>query len=208
MKIFGVVLLVLALGLAAIDTWVRSKAEARVSEELQRSFDPKGEAEVALGGFPFTFKLLAGSIPEARIESDSMVRPPVRLTALRMALKDIEFSVADLSEGDVGAIRVGSGEGTAELRSGAVNRLFESLDVGLTVDISGGRITASIGPVSGSATAALDGNELLLTVQEIGQTFDVDLPLFARGMTYDAIRVNGSRATVEFSFTQARFEDG
>ena len=207
MKILAAFLLVVALGLVGIDSWVRARAEAQVADQLQDSFDPEGDAVVKLGGFPFTFRLLSGSIPEAHIESDSLVRPPVRLSALEMDLRDIEFSLSDLSGGDVGALVVGSGEGKAQLRSGAVNRLFESLDVGLTVDISGGRITASIGPVAGSASAALDGNDLLLTVQDIGQTFTVDLPVFAEGMTYDAIRVNGSRATIRFSFTRARFEN-
>ena len=112
--------------LLAGDAWARAIAERRVAAELRGSLGSTGDTAVALGGFPFVVRALSGTIPSAKITTDSLVRKRVRLDRLQMTLEDLTFSLAEISSGE-GPIHVRDGRGRAAIEASSLIEAFGAL---------------------------------------------------------------------------------
>jgi hypothetical protein len=204
-KLVGLVVVVGVL--VAGDAWLRATAETRVAAELQSSFDDTGEAEIDFGGFPFAARVLSGTIPVARLTSTSLVRAGVRLSDVRMTMQDVEFSWSKVLVGEVGSVTVRAGKGSAALGARALNRALAAVDPRVEVTLTGNKIRATLGPVSGSGDLAIEGTELILTIAGTERTVIVPLPRFVAGLRYEAVRIEEGRATIEFALDGATFDD-
>ncbi|HWC14803.1 MAG TPA: DUF2993 domain-containing protein [Actinomycetota bacterium] len=196
-------LVVVAGLLVAGDAWLRSAAEARVVAELERSLDASGETDVSLGGFPFVFRLVAGTIPSARITSETVVRDRVRLRALRMTLQDLTFSVGEIAAGRAASIAVRDGRGSALVASASVRAAFARVRAPIDIQIGAQGVRASLGPRSSRGRLYIEGSDLVLALDVTDRTFRVPLPRFLDGLTYDSVTVADSQVLVEFSVTDA-----
>lgn len=204
MKRLVVLLLILGL-LAAGDLWVKSYAEGRIAAELQSSFDPGGEAEVELSGFPITVRLLSGTLPSVRVTSSSLRRQGVRFTDVRLTMQDVRFSLSELASGEVGPVTLEDGHGRVSLPAGGLTDVFGAVIEGVDISLNESGLRVKVGPVEAIAQLALDGTELVLRVPRLGRSFRVDLPRFVEGLQYRSVRVDGAEVVLEFSLKDSSF---
>ena len=200
------IVLFVILGLLILgDFWLKATAESRIATELQSSFDASGEATVELGGFPFTPRLISGSLPVATIASSSLERDGVRFSDVRMTLTDVKFSWSKVLAGEVGSVTIRDGHGRASLKATVLTAIFEAVNGAVDIDFTGGELRATVGPVSGAADLSIEGTDLVIGLQGTERTFSIELPRFVRGLQYRSVRIDGSRAVIEFSLENANF---
>lgn len=199
--ILGLILGVLAAG----DAIARSMAESRVEAELQGSFVGAEDVDVALGGFPFVVRALAGSIPAAEIRSNAVVRRRIRFTDVRMTMQDLTFSWAELLGGEAGALTVRDGRGRTQIEAGALDRAFDAFEDDLEIELRDGRLIATVGPVEGEALITIRRGALELDIPQLRRRFSIPLPRFADGIAYDSARISGDDVVIEFSLREASF---
>lgn len=199
------VLAVVVAVLAAGDMWVRSIAEERVGAQIDESLASGGDARVEFSGFPFTVRLLAGSIPSATLASPSIERDGVRFTDVRMTMQDVTFSWSKALAGDTGSVEVRDGRGRASIPTPDLVRAFTAVAGDIEIDVAGGRIRVRVGPVEASARLTLDANELVLRAPGMGTGLRVGLPQLIDGLRYRSIRLAGGEVVVEFSLENASF---
>jgi LmeA-like phospholipid-binding len=199
--ILGVIVGVLAAG----DAIARTIAETRVEAQLQGSFEGAEDVDVALGGFPFVVRALAGSIPAAEIRSDSIVRRRIRFTDVRMTMQDLTFSWAELLGGEADALTVRDGRGRTQIEAGALSRAFDAFDADLEIDLRDGRLRARVGPLEGEAMITIRRGSLELDIPQLRRRFSIPLPRFADGLTYDSARISEEAIVLEFSLRDASF---
>lgn len=199
-------LLLVVVGLlVAGDIWVKATAEKRVAAELQSSFAAGGEAEVEFAGFPFTLRLLSGTIPSAKLTSTSLKRGGVRFTDVRMTMQDVTFSWSKILAGEIGSVTVRDGHGRASIPAPDLVRAFGVVAGNLEIDFGDGKIRVRLGPVEASARLILDGTNLVLRAPGLGRSFTVGLPRFVEGLQYRSVRISGTEVVVEFSLQDGHF---
>lgn len=191
--VLGVILVLLFVG----DRWVEGYAEERIAAELQSSFDDSGEAEVELSGFPITLRLLTGSIPEIEITSSSLKRQGMTFKDVRMTLEDVSFSLAQIANGDIRTVLVGSGDGRVSLPPSDLASAFG--DAGFDIRLDEDGLSVKVGPVETTAQLELEGTQLVLRAPRLDRSFTVDLPRFVEGLQYRSVRVEGAEVVLEFS---------
>ena len=202
------IVLAVVIGLLVVgDFWLKGIAERRIAAELESSFDPSGETSVQLEGFPFVVRLLTGTIPAVQVRSTSLERGRLTFSDVRMTLQDVQFSLSEVMNGDVGSISIRDGRGRGALRASAVTKLFDALDASVSVELRSGELHARVGPVEGVAHLGIDGNQLVLSLDPIERTFRVDLPKLGGGVQYRSVRIDGSNVLVEFSLQHARLTE-
>lgn len=201
------VLVVVVLVLLAGDAWLRATAESRVAAELQSSFDAGGEAEIDFGGFPFTARVISGSIPVARLTSSSLVREGVRLTDIKMTLQGVEFSWSKVLAGEVGSVTVRAGKGSTSLGERGLNRALAVASDGLRVNMENGSLRAFVGGRSGRAELSIEDTDLVLSMAGTERTVTVPLPRFVAGLRYGSVRIAEGKATISFTLDEASFSN-
>lgn len=199
-------LLLVVVGLLiAGDFWVKDTAEKRVATELQSSFAGDGEAEVEFSGFPFTVRLLTGTIPSAKLTSTSLERDGVRFTDVRMTMQDVTFSWSKIFSGEIGSVTVRDGHGRASILAPDLAQAFGAAAGNLDINFRDGKIRVRLGPAEASAQLTLDGTDLVLRAPGLGRSFKVALPRFVEGLQYRSVRIRGTEVVVEFSLQDANF---
>lgn len=202
------VVLVVVLGLlAAADLWVKSYAEKRIAAELQSSFDADGDAEVELSGFPFTVRLLSGTLPSVRVSSSSLKRQGLRFTDVRLTMQNVSFSLSELTSGEMGPVTVEDGHGRVSLAGPDLTEVFGTVIEGVDIALDEKGLRVRIGPLQGTARLALDGTELVLRAPRFDRSFRVDLPRFVDGLQYRSVRVSGAEAVLGFSLKDSSFRE-
>lgn len=203
------VVLVVVLGLLALgDLWVKGYAEERIATELQSSFDAAGEAKVELSGFPFTVRLLSGTIPSVQVSSSSLKREGLRFTDVRLRMQDVSFSLSQLSSGEFGSVTVEDGSGRVSLPGSDLTQVFRTVIEGVDIALDEGGLRVRVGPFKGTAQLTLDGTELVLRApKRLGGSFRVDLPRFVDGLQYRSVRVAGTDVVLGFSLRDSSFND-
>jgi hypothetical protein len=166
--------------LVAGDFFLKGVAESRIAAELESSFDPSGETNVELSGFPFALHLLKGTIPAVEVTSTSLKRGRLRFSDVQMTLQDVRFSLSEVMDGEVGSIAIRDGRGRGSLRAEAVTKLFDALDAAVSIELDSGLVRAQVGPVETS----LGG-----------------------GIEYRSVRIDGTNVVVQFSLQNARLID-
>jgi hypothetical protein len=119
-----VLTLVLLLGAGiGVDAWLTQQAEEKASAQAAALLDADA-AEVRLGGWPASLRLLVGSVPEVEVRARGVAVPDheLRLGTLDVVLRDVRLDYADLDTG-VDRLRGSGGTFTAELDEAAVGRL-------------------------------------------------------------------------------------
>jgi hypothetical protein len=109
-------------GIAA-DAWLTQQAEAAASEQAAALLDAHA-AEVRLGMWPASLRLLAGRVPEVEVRAQGVRLPDSELVLsdLEVVLRDVRLRFADLDAG-VGSLRGTRGRFSAALGEEAVARL-------------------------------------------------------------------------------------
>ena len=200
------VVLVVILGLLALgDLWMKGYAEERIATELQSSFDDAGEAEVELSGFPFTVRLLSGTIPSVRVTSSSLERQGVRFTDVRMTMQDVGFSLSQLTAGDLSSVTVDDGHGRVSLPVPELGRIFAA--DGVDIELGDHGLRVRLGPVQGAAVLTLDGADLVLRIPSLQRNFRFELPRFVEGLQYRSIRVTDGEVVLQLSLKDSRFNE-
>jgi len=203
LRILAVVVLLLLAG----DAWLRATAEARVASELQSSFDPDGETEIAFGGFPFAARVISGTIPVARLTSSSLIRSGVRLSDVKMTLQDVEFSWSKIIAGEVGSVTVRAGKGSASIGERGLNRALAAVADGVRVQIEDGFLRAFVGGRSARAELTIEDTDLVLGMGGTERTVTVPLPRFVAGLRYGSVELRALRVTISFTLDEANFSN-
>jgi hypothetical protein len=119
-----VITLVLLLGVGVgVDAWVTQQAEETASAQAATLLEADA-ADVRLGGWPASLRLLAGTVPEVEVRARGVGVPDhdLRLAELDVVLRDVRLRFADLDAGFT-RLRGSGGTFTAELDEAAVGRL-------------------------------------------------------------------------------------
>lgn len=204
MKKLLILVVVLGALLVAGDAWVRGKVEGRLASELQGSIGASEKVEVSLGGFPFVFSAVSGNIPTATVRTPRLTREGLRFTDVSMTLRNIRFSLGKVLAGDLGAIKVGRGEGRAAIDTEALTRAVERSGGEIDVLIIDDEIRVAAGGRSGVADVSITRNRLILSVEELGQGLFVPLPRVVAGIKYETVEVVDSRLELGFSLDDVR----
>ena len=200
------VLLVIVGLLIAGDIWVKNTAEKRVADQVQASFARRGDTEVEFSGFPFIVRLVAGSIPSAKLMSTSLERSGVHLTDLRMTMQDVTFSWSKILAGEIESVGIRDGHGRASIPASDLVDAFGAADGQLEIEVADGKIRVRLGNLEGPARLVLDGTDLVLRAPKLG-FFKTTLPSFIVGMHYRSVRIDGSDVVLEFSLRGANFRE-
>jgi hypothetical protein len=176
-----VVILLLLAGLVLVaDRVGEGIAEDRVAQLVAERGGLAGEPEVEIGGFPFLTQALGGRYEDVRI---SLAGPdlgqPVG-TRADVTLRGVQVPLSDVVSGAVREVPVERVDGTAtlpyallaaELGPGTtVTRAGDGLRVQRTEEIAGVEV-----PLTATGTVTLDGNSLVVDVEE-ATAAGVDVP--------------------------------
>jgi hypothetical protein len=196
--------------LVAADFGLRALAQHWVSGQLEASFELDRRPSVSLGGFPFLPRLVTGKFPSVTVESTGEVRSgrfPV--SAVDLTLRDVRFPPDQLLFGNKATIRAESGTGTVILTEQEINRAFPAT-VPINIRLADGRVHIR---ASGqdqeveSRLRVIDNRLVLMPVQgSLPVEVRVGLPVFAPGLTYTGVSIEGSRALLSFRLNKPRIQ--
>lgn len=164
--------LVVLLGLAVVADRVSvSIAEKKVAQQIQQQGKLAGPPTVDIAGFPFLTQAIAGKYSDVQIAltAADLHQPPG--TSARVSLHGVQVPLSDVVSGSVQKIPVDRVDGTATL---SYDLLAAQLggDTTLARDGNGLRLTKTVRvggvafPVSAAGTVRLDGNVLVVDVQQ------------------------------------------
>lgn len=206
-KILLVMLLVVALAAVAADAWLRSFAESRASGRLAEVLELQGDTSVALGGWPFIFRLLAGNFPSVSVTADEVVTRGARLERLEVRLFEVDFETGDLLAGSTDAVTAATGEGSALLTQDGLRSLAgeDYPDVELTLQdgelrVSSPRLPA---PVTGDVFIRKNGR-LVVRVPGLARNLKISIPVIVEGLSYEDLEVRDGAIAVSFTLEDAR----
>lgn len=209
-KVLLVVLGILVAAFLVVDGLVRSFAEDKAAEEVAERLELTGNTEISIGGWPFLFRLVAGSFPSIEIRADEVSTAGVKLAELRATLLDVEVSAGDLLSGSADAVTAAGGRGSASLTSESLASVVADRYDDVSARIQGGRVLLSSPrlpePVAGRVR--LDGNTIVIRAPGFPRRVRVELPRIVEGLAYESITLSGSRAAVSFSLEDARLTPG
>lgn len=208
--LFVMFIVILAIAVAA-DAWVRSFAEARASDRLAEVLDLEGDTSVSLGGWPFTFRLIAGTFPSVSVTADEVVTSGARLERLKVDLFEVDFETGGLLAGSADAVTAATGEGSAVLTAEALRSLAAERQPDVELTLEGGRLRVSspLLPrvVTGEVTLRKN-RRLVIEVPDLPQTIRIPLPMIIEGLSYEDITVRERTIAVRFTLEDARLRSG
>jgi hypothetical protein len=200
MKTLGRVLLVILVVLAGVlivgDIIVKSVAERRMEEAMQTSLNLSSRPDVTVKGWPFILRAMQGEFSSVIVVADGVKAQGVDLRDVRLEFEKVRFSLPQIVSGNERRVRVGSGEGTAELTASELNDALNKRGIPAMVDFADGRVIVNSTQLNVAANAgvSVDSGRLLITPEGGLETLEFELPLFTDGVTYSSARIQGSRA--------------
>jgi len=206
MKALLISLLLLVVLALAGDAFARSYAERRAAGQVQSSLELDDEPAVELEGWPFLLKALGGSFPSVSVEAPSLRARGVRLEDVDVTLEDVRFELKDLLAGSADGVRAESGRGSAALTSDALGTVAVRQGFEGDVALENGRVLVSVPQLPGEEAQgelALDGNHLTVVAEGLPQPIEIELPGIIRGLTYESVTIEGDRAVLAFTLTDA-----
>jgi hypothetical protein len=175
--------LVVLLGLAVVADRVAVRfAENKVGDELASQAGLSGSPGVDITGFPFLTQAVAGNYHDVRISltADELGQPAG--TRARVSLHGVHVPLSSVLSGSVDSVPVDRVDGTATLSYAllagqlggdtTVRREGNGLRITKTVEIAGYTL-----PLTAAGTVTLDGNDLVVDVQQASGV-GVDVPSF------------------------------
>ncbi|HVF53461.1 MAG TPA: DUF2993 domain-containing protein [Actinomycetota bacterium] len=208
MKRLWVALAILVVVLVIADLAARSIAQREASAELRRRFDLTEAPAVEIGGFPFLLGVVKGELPSVSLKAEAIEGgDSVVLSDLDVELRRVTFSLSKLLDGEMRSLRAASGDGTAALTSDSLNNALKAAGAGVEVTIKGGEATVRARAIQGSARGTVKVSEQTLSVATADGffSFDLHLPNFASGLTYESVELVGDRAVFSVSLSDASF---
>jgi hypothetical protein len=200
MKTLGRVLLVILVVLAGVlivgDIIVKSVAERRMEEAMQTSLNLSSRPDVTVKGWPFILRAMQGEFSSVIVVADGVKAQGLDLRDVRLEFEKVRFSLPQIVSGNERRVRVGSGEGTAELTASELNDALNKRGIPAMVDFADGRVIVNSTQLNVAANAgvSVDSGRLLITPEGGLETLEFELPLFTDGVTYSSARIQGSRA--------------
>ena len=200
MKTLGRVLLVILVVLAGVlivgDIIVKSVAERRMEEAMQTSLNLSSRPDVTVKGWPFILRAMQGEFSSVIVVADGVRAQGLDLRDVRLEFEKVRFSLPQIVSGNERRVRVGSGEGTAELTASELNDALNKRGIPAMVDFADGRVIVNSTQLNVAANAgvSIDSGRLLITPEGGLETLEFELPLFTDGVTYTSARIQGSRA--------------
>jgi hypothetical protein len=200
MKSLGRVLLVifvLVVGVLIVgDLVVKSVAERRMEAAMQSSLDLSSRPEVTVRGWPFIVRAIQGEFSSVIVVADGIEARGVDLRDVRIEFERVRFSLPQIVSGDERRVRIGRGEGSAQLTASELNSALQERNIPATVDFSGDRVlvTSTDLGVDVAADVTVDSGRLVISPEGGLQPLEFELPSFTEGLTYTSARVQGSRA--------------
>jgi hypothetical protein len=177
------VVVLLLLGLAVIADRVGvGLAEDAVAEQLAGDGRLAGPPEVEITGFPFLTQALSGHYDDVRVAATAEELGQPAGTSGRFTLRGVDLPLSDVLGGLVTEVPVDRVDGVATLSypllarelggDATVARQGDGLRVTRTEEVLGVEV-----PLAGAGTVALDGSDLVVTVEEVS-VVGVDVPGF------------------------------
>jgi len=187
--------LVVLLGLlVAADRIAVGVAEDRVGEQLAEQGGLAGTPTVDIRGFPFLTQAVAGDYEDVRISLTAEDLGQPEGTTADVALHGVRVPLSAVLSGAVSEVPVDRLDGTATLSYAllsaqvggdtTVSREGDGLRVTRTVDVAGHTL-----PVTAAGTVTLDGNRLLVDVDEAAGA-GVDVPSFLVDRVSDLLDIS------------------
>jgi hypothetical protein len=164
--------LVVLVGLAVVaDRVTVGIAEKKVAQQIQQQGKLAGRPDVDITGFPFLTQAIAGNYHDIRISLTAEDIDQPAGTSAEVSLHGVHVPLSDVLGGSVQQIPVDRIDGTATL---SYDLLAAQLggDTTLARDGDGLRITKTVRvagfsfPVSAAGTVSLDGDVLVIDVQQ------------------------------------------
>ncbi|TKJ32482.1 DUF2993 domain-containing protein [Blastococcus sp. CCUG 61487] len=157
-------------------------AENRIAGELADRGGLVGEPDVDIGGFPFLTQALSGRYDDVRLSLAPGQLAETPDTRADVALRGVRLPLSDVLSGSVRQVPVDRIDGTATIsydllaaQLGGDARIEpegEGLRVSRTVEVLGYTL-----PVSAAGTVSLDGDELVIDVEQASGA-GVEIPGF------------------------------
>jgi hypothetical protein len=195
--------LVVLLGLAVVADRVAVRfAENKVGDELASQAGLSGSPGVDITGFPFLTQAVAGNYHDVRISltADELGQPAG--TRARVSLHGVHVPLSSVLSGSVDSVPVDRVDGTATLSyallagqlggDSTVRREGNGLRITKTVEIAGYTL-----PLTAAGTVTLDGNDLVVDVQQASGV-GVDIPSFLVRRVSDLLDVRYSVPALPF----------
>jgi LmeA-like phospholipid-binding len=195
-RVLLVILVVVAGVLIVGDIIVKSIAERRMEEAMQTSLDLSSRPDVTVKGWPFILRAMQGEFSSVIVVADGVRAEGLDLRDVRLEFEKVRFSLPQIVSGNERRVRVGRGEGTAELTASELNDVLDKRGMPAMVDFTDGRVIVNSTQlnVAANAGASVDSGRLLITPEGGLETLEFELPVFTEGVTYSSARIQGSRA--------------
>ncbi len=194
--------------LVGADLGLHALAQYWIAGQFRTSFGLERRPSVSLGGFPFLPKLVTGRFRSVTVESNGSVetgRFPV--SAVVVTLRDVKFPPDQLLFGNKATIKARSGAGTVTLSEQDVNRAFPAT-IPVTIRLVAGKVYVRGPDQQGEVQTKLriaDNRLVLVPVEgSLPVEVRVALPVLVQGLTYTAVEVRDSRASLRFTLTKPR----
>jgi DUF2993 family protein len=205
-----VITLIVLVGLfVAADFGARAAAEGQVAASLEASLELSKKPDVSLGGFPFLRRALDGHLDSVVLVGADLSAGDQPLRRVRITLRDVRFSAADLVFGRDTTVRFRSSDGTAEMTGADVTAALEQANLDAKVRLSDGMAHVSIaGFPEVRVRVTLDGTDLVLRPADLPLPLDlrIDLGHLVPDIRYRDIRVEGSVLVLAFTLATKRFD--
>lgn len=166
---------------------------------MESSLGLSSRPDVTVRGWPFIVRAIQGEFSSVIVVADEVSAEGIDLRDVRLEFERVRFSLPQIVSGNERRVRVGRGEGTAELAAGEINAVLEDREVPAMVDFGDGRVIVrpTEGDIAANAGVSVDSGRLLITPEQEGlPTLEFGLPEFTDGVTYTSARIEGSRAIV------------
>lgn len=210
-KILLVMLAVVVFAAVAADAWLRSFTESRASERLAESLELEGDTSVALGGWPFTFRLLAGNFPSVSVTADEIVTRGARLERLEVRLFEVDFEAGDLLSGSADGVTAATGEGSAFLTEEGLRSLAGEDHPNVELTLQDGELRVSSprlpAPVAGDVFIRKNGR-LVVRVPGLARNLKITIPVIVEGLSYEDLEVRDGAIVIRFALEDARLRRG
>ncbi len=196
MKFLLFLLVVLVGAFFVADTIAEDTAETRIEERLASSVEDAAGLEVDVTGALFLPQLFGGGFDEVQVSIDTIERRGLVVDDVRVALRDLSFSVDDLLK-NAGAVRVEGGRGRASISERSLNATLrrEGVDVEIVLDQAA---TATVQRMSAEVeNISVDNDGTIVFSAPPLPPFSLDLPPTLASVIYDGARVSNNRLVLD-----------
>ncbi len=184
-------LLVLVVAFFIADFVAENTAEKRVEERLASSVENAEGLEVDVGGGLFLPQLFGGGFEEIEVSVASIKRGGLRVDDVRFVLRDVDFSLDDLTGGG-GGVTVGGGRGRAFVGQESLDAALRRAGIAADIVLDD-RATVTARGVSGQVERiSAEGDSLVFEAPPL-EPLRLDLPDTVASVRYSGARVQGNR---------------